>query len=341
MDGRGRQFEPLNTGATGRADARARQAPGETGTGPGRRVLQRLASLTFGALPFTRYRDPARRSRPRNALERLERQLPRFVGLWLALGFFGTTAVAGLAASGQITQFFEERGRPHHIAAQLFGFGISEIAITGLIQLREREILDAAGIDPRVALPFLNVTTARESLESLPLVHSATVRKLYPDGVVINIVEREPYALWQVDGDVYVIAMDGEVIDYFRPDPRYLPLPQVVGEGAQMRLAEYFELIDSAGALSQRIRAGTLVSERRWTLKLDNGMDVRLPENDPVKALQRLARLDAAHDLLEKDVIAIDLRMPDRVVVRLTAESWSTYEEEMRKRPLRGREVRT
>lgn len=341
MDGRGRQFEPLRAGVTGRADSRAQQAPGETGTGSGARMLQRFASLTLGALPFARYRDPARRSRPRNLLERLDRRLPRFVGLWLAIGFFGATTVTGLAASGQIAQFFEERGRPHYIAAQLFGFGISEIAITGLIQLREREILDAAGIDPRVALPFLNVAQARETLESLPLVHSATVRKLYPDGVVINIVEREPYALWQVDGDVYVIAEDGEVIDYFRPDPRYLPLPQVVGEGAQLRLAEYFQLIDSAGALSQRIRAGTLVSERRWTLKLDNGMDVRLPENQPEEALQRLARLDAEHDLLEKDVIAIDLRMPDRVVVRLTAESWATYEEEMRKRPLRGREVRT
>lgn len=324
---------------SGPADARGAQGANASGAVP--RALRRTVSLILGALPFVRHRDPARRSRPRNALERLERQLPRFVGLWLALGFFGATAITGLAASGQITSFFDERGRPHHIAAKIFGFGISEIAITGLIQLREREILDAAGIDPRVALPFLNVTQARETLESLPLVQSATVRKLYPDGVVINIVEREPFALWQVDGDVYVIASDGEVIDYFRPDPRYLPLPLVVGEGAQTRLSEYFDLIDAAGALSQRIRAGTLVSERRWTIKLDNGMDVRLPEVEPEKALQRLAGLDERHGLLEKDVIAIDLRMPDRVVVRLTAEAWSVYEEDMRKRPLRGREVRT
>ncbi len=339
MDGRGRQFEPLRAGVTGPADAREMRGTGASGAAP--RALRRMTSLVLGAIPFVRHRDPARRSRPRNALERLERQLPRFVGLWLALGFFGATAVTGLAASGQVTSYFEERGRPHHVIAKIFGFGISEIAITGLIQLREREILDAAGIDPRVALPFLNVMRARETLESLPLVHSATVRKLYPDGVVINIVEREPYALWQVDGNVYVIAMDGEVIDYFRPDPRYLPLPLVVGEGAQTRLDEYFALIRSAGALSQRIRAGTLVAERRWTIKLDNGMDVRLPEDAPGEALQRLARIDERHDLLEKDVIAIDMRMPDRVVVRLTAESWATFEEEMQKRPLRGREVRT
>ena len=115
-----------------------------------------------------------------------------FVGLWLALGFFGTTAVTGLAASGQISQFFEERGRPHHIAAQIFGFGISEIAMTGLIQLRERENPQCCGDrTPASPCPFSTSRTARESLESLPLVRSATVRKLYPDGVVINVVERE------------------------------------------------------------------------------------------------------------------------------------------------------
>lgn len=329
MDGRGRQFEPLRAGTAGPGAARS----------PERR--RRLGSLFIGAFPFARKGDPAMRARPRNAFDRLQRRLPRFIGLWLVLGFFAGTMLVGLAAGGQIAAFFEKNGRPHHLVARAFGFGISEISITGLIQLREREILQAAGIDPRVALPFLDVVQAREALESLPLVQSATVRKLYPDGVVITLTEREPFALWQVDGEIYVIAMDGEVIDYFRPDPRYLPLPLVVGERANERLEEYFALIDSAGELSQRIRAGTLVAERRWTLKLDNGMDVRLPETDPMGALARLASLERAHGLLDKDVIAIDLRMPDRVVVRLTVESWSDFEQDMKRRPLRGREVRT
>ncbi len=323
----------MNTGPAGIADSRPAPRLG--------RRIGRFGSLFIGALPFGRGGDPAMRARPRNALDRLQRRLPRFIGLWLVLGFFGLTSVVGLAAGGQIAAYFEKNGQPHHLVARAFGFGISQISISGLIQLREREILDAAGIDPRVALPFLDVVRARESLESLPLVQSAAVRKLYPDGVVITLTEREPFALWQVDGEIYVIAMDGEVIDYFRPDPRYLPLPQVVGERANERLEEYFALIDSAGALSQRIRAGTLVAERRWTLKLDNGMDVRLPERDPMGALARLAALEQEHALLDKDVIAIDLRMPDRVVVRLTAESWSDFEQDMNKRRLRGREVRT
>jgi cell division protein FtsQ len=357
MDGGGRFYESLTVGGAGGASSRVGQEPparqrasrAKTGVAgliaPGASPISllkpsaaTLGSLALGANPFRRRSD---RRRKKTLVTQIERRLPRFAGGWLLAGFFAVTALVGMSEGGQIEAFFKEHGRPHHVAARLVGFGIEEIAISGLIQLREGEILGAAGISPKVSLPFLDVALAREGLEALPLVQSASVRKLYPDGVVISIVEREPYALWQVDGEVYVISMDGEVIDLFRPDPRYVALPLVVGETANARLADYLGLIDSAGPLTQRIRAGTLVAERRWTLTLDNGMDVRLPESDPMGALQRLVDLEERHGLLEKDVIAVDLRMPDRVVVRLTEEAQAQRAEDMKKRPMRGREVRT
>jgi cell division protein FtsQ len=357
MDGGGRYVEPLTAGKSGGAASRAGAdprmrarsaktapvahgllAPGSSPTSFLKPSATTIGSLAVGANPFRRHN---KQRRSRSVVDRFERRLPRFLGTWLLAGFMAVTAVVGLSAGGQITEFFEEHGRPHHVAAKLVGLGIEEIAISGLIQLREGEILGAAGISPKISLPFLDVALAREALEALPLVQSASVRKLYPDGVVISLVEREPYALWQVDGEVYVISMDGQVIDIFRPDPRYIALPLVVGEAANDRLEDYFSLVDSAGPLTQRIRAGTLVAERRWTLKLDNGMDVRLPEIDPMGALQRLVDLEERHGLLEKDVIAIDLRMPDRVVVRLTEEAQAERTEKMKKQPMRGREVRT
>jgi cell division protein FtsQ len=359
MDGGGRFYEPLTAGQSGGAASRATALPARTKTRaraktkPGAQGLlapgsspasflkpsaATLGSLALGANPFRRNRD---QRRSRSLAARIERKLPRRLGTWLLAGFLAATTIVGMHEGGQITAFFEEHGRPHHVAAKLVGLGIEEISISGMIQLREGEILGAAGISPKVSLPFLDVALAREGLEALPLVQSASVRKLYPDGVIISLVEREPYALWQVDGEVYVISMDGEVIDIFRPDPRYVALPLVVGEAANGRLDEYFGLVDSAGPLTQRIRAGTLVAERRWTLKLDNGMDVRLPETDPMGALQRLVDLEERHGLLEKDVIAIDLRMPDRVVVRLTEEAQAERAEKMKKLPMRGREVRT
>jgi len=323
MDGGGRLFESLTAGSSGGATPRAGARDG---------FKARVDALS-AALPSA--------FRRRGPMARLERRLPRFAGTILAVAFFATTAIAGLSAGGQLDAYFEENGAPRDVAARALGFGVETVTISGIARLRATEVLAAAGIDPRSSLPFLDAEVAREDLEALPLVRSASVRKLFPDQVTIGLVEREPYALWQVDGQIYVISVDGEVIDMFSDDPRYAALPHVVGEGANTRLEDYFAIVDAAGPLRARIRAGTLVAERRWTLKLDTGLDVRLPERDPMAALERLVALEARHALLEKDIIAVDLRLPDRVVVRLTEQAAADRAEEMKDRPLRGRGVRT
>jgi len=117
-----------------------------------------------------------------------------------------------------------------------------------------------------------------------------------------------------------MVAADVKVIDKM-DDGRFAYLPLVVGADANNRAAEYLAIRSKAGAFAQHIRAATLVSGRRWNLKLDNGMDVRLPETKPEAAVQRLVSLESDYRILEKDVLAIDLRQPDRVTMRLTEEA--------------------
>jgi cell division protein FtsQ len=132
-----------------------------------------------------------------------------------------------------------------------------------------------------------------------------------------------------------VIAADGTVIDRTLRD-RHQSLPFVVGEGANERLAEYLAILAAAGPLRERIRAGTLVSDRRWTLKLDNGLDVRLPDDDVAGALRRLEKLEREGKILERDVLAIDLRQPDRVTLRLSEEAAAARAELLKKKPGKG-----
>jgi cell division protein FtsQ len=186
-----------------------------------------------------------------------------------------------------------------------------------------------------VSLPFLGAVDVRTKLEALPLVRSAGVRKLFPNEVVINLVERQPYALWQKDGELFVVSADGTAIDKLR-DQRFASLPLVVGPGANARAAEYAAILDAAGPLRSRIRAGMLISGRRWNLKMANGIDIRLPEEGATDAVARLARLERDQNLLEKDVLAIDLRIPDRTVVRLTEEAASAHADAIKKKPVRG-----
>ncbi len=278
--------------------------------------------------------------RRRSAGVPIEQRIPRFLGSGLTLAFFSAVIGYGLWQGGHIDGFIRAHGEPHHALARAVGLSLDQVTISGISQIGENEVLAAAGLDVKVSLAFLDVNDLRERLERVPMIKSATVRKLYPNELVITLTEREAHAIWQNNGELFVIASDGTVIDLMQ-DERYLDLPFVVGEGANARSKDYLALLEAAGPLKQRIRAGTLVAGRRWTLKMDNGMDVRLPESGAADALARLVKLEHEQKILEKDVLAVDLRMADRVVVRLTEEAALARAEALKKKPMRGKGVDT
>ncbi|TDX63191.1 cell division protein FtsQ [Methylosinus sp. sav-2] len=267
-----------------------------------------------------RVRPPAAAA-PRAERGRLSRlaALPGIGTAALAL-LFGGVGFAGVAHNGGYAEFVARNGAPRDIVARALGFSIEVVTISGLGELSEGDVLAASGVKPTHSLLFLDAETIRERLTALPLVESARVLKLYPDRLIIALEGRRPFALWQRDGKLSVVAADGVVIDEMR-DERFLGLPFVVGEGAEKRLDEYMRLLEAAGDLKSRVRAGILVSGRRWSLDMTNGVEVKLPEQDPEAALAVLQRLQREARILDKDVISIDLRAPGRVAARLSEEA--------------------
>ncbi len=247
------------------------------------------------------------------------------VGLGLTLCLFVAVGAYGVGANGQYAQFLRDYGRPRDMVARALGFGIGAITIQGQKGLAEQQILDAAGIDPHQSLMFLDAADVRARLMALPLVKNANVRKFFPNRLVIEIIGRQPYGLWQKDGVVQIIAADGAPIDELR-DAKFASLPFVVGEGANLRIDEFVGLLDAAGDLREKIRAGILVSQRRWTLKMASGVEAMLPEVDPQAAVRQLAQLEREGHVVEKDVVSLDLRVPGKLYVRLTEEAAAARE---------------
>ncbi len=262
----------------------------------------------------------------------------RGAGSLATLAFIGLVGTAGWFLGGHHETMRQGHGAVRDIAARSFGFPIRIVDVSGVTELGKDEILAASGMAPSGSLLFLDVAQVRANLKMLPLVAEATVRKLYPDRVSIQIVEREPFALWQHDGAVNVVSADGTVIDGMR-EKRYLKLPHVVGHGAQRRVKEYAALLDQVPEFRSEIRAGILVSERRWNLKLNNGIDIKLPESQPIAALKNLIRLDREAKVLSRDIIAVDLRIEGRVGFRLTEEAAAARIADFAKRlpKIRGR----
>jgi cell division protein FtsQ len=272
-------------------------------------------------------------------LQRLMTQPPRGLGLALTMALFGTAILYGAKTGPVWPQLEATYGAPPDMAANFLGFRIATVAVTGQHELTDQQIFAAAGVTGTSSLLFLDAEEAREGLERLPLVKSAQVRKLFPDTLSVTIEERKPYALWQRDGAVTLIAEDGTVIEP-TIDQRFADLPLVVGEGADKRAHEIVAILAGMPAMEARVKGATLVSQRRWNLTLDNGVIVRLPEEDPGKALRNLAILERDANVLEKDILAIDMRLPDRAAFRLSEQTAAARAEALvKKAPKKGSHV--
>jgi cell division protein FtsQ len=191
----------------------------------------------------------------------------------------------------------------------------------------------------RASLLLLDADAARTRLLENPWIADAAVLKLYPDRLQITITERRAFALWQQDRRIGVIAADGTLLEPFVED-RYVRLPLVVGRGAERRAKDFLAILDRYPDIRSQLRASIMVADRRWNLRLKNGIDVRLPETNVEQALDRLVALDREKKILSRDVLAIDLRLPDRVTVRLSDAAAAAREEALKdKRKKKGGEA--
>jgi cell division protein FtsQ len=141
-----------------------------------------------------------------------------------------------------------------------------------------------------------------------------------PGTILIRIIERRPFARWQIDGRTVLIDRDGKVLEEGAPVD-FRQLRRVVGPGAADHASELFDTLTAEPALFARVRDATRVRDRRWDIELDNGVIVYLPEQAAEVAWRHLAIMDREQRLLEKAVISIDLRLPDRTVLRLSPEA--------------------
>jgi cell division protein FtsQ len=257
---------------------------------------------------------------------RLDRPTPHKFDIALTIFVLLGAALLGSERGGQLDGVEAQMARTGDWLARSVGLGVAVVTVSGATHMSEPRILAIAGIDASRSLPLFDVAQAKARLEADPLVKQASVRKLYPNQIVIEIVERTPYAVWQKDGDVSAIAADGAPIDEVS-DSRYADLPFVVGEGANGRVREYVQLLDAMNELKPRVEAGVLVDQRRWNLRLKSGVDVKLPEDNPQTAVAELLTLQRQSRILEKDALALDFRVPGRVFVRLTEDAVAAWAE--------------
>jgi cell division protein FtsQ len=256
-------------------------------------------------------------------------KVPRGVGSSAAAMLLLASASYGAVKGGHVPQIIENAQDLCDAAANRLGFRISEVALDGEHEVVRDEILMLAGITDRSSLLFLDAARTRARLLANPWIADATILKLYPDRLRIEIKERKPFALWQKDGRVALIAADGTVLEAAVP-PRFDRLPRVVGKGAGQSAQDFLALLARYPMIAQMTEASVLVAERRWNLHLKGGLEILLPEGEAEQALRILIDLDRSDKLLSRDIVAVDLRLPDRVTVRQSDSAAAAREQALK-----------
>jgi cell division protein FtsQ len=294
-----------------------------------------LKAAAVGAVVLLREWLGRGRVRARPALDRappnrfilaLERYLPHRAGVSLTVLMLLGSAGFGIVKGGHVDELTQALSDTRNALANSAGFRITTVAINGRKQLSQDEVLAIGGVNGRSSLLFLDAATVRDKLKANPWIADATILKLYPGRLQINITERSAFALWQEDGRLSVIADDGAVLEPY-VSRRFVTLPLVVGKGADIRAKDFLALLDRYPQVRAVTKAAIFVGERRWNLRLKDGLDVRLPESDVGNALAALSKLDKEEKLFSRDIVAIDMRLPDRLTVQLSEDAAKAREE--------------
>lgn len=200
------------------------------------------------------------------------------------------------------------------------GLRVRSVVVEGRGNTPEPLLRAAIGVEPGDPILGVPLAALRARLESLAWVQQAVVERHLPGTIVVRLSERRPFAVWQNQGRFALIDRAGrEVADEGVANFKTLPL--VVGVDAPAHAAAMLDLLDKYPPIRARLAALVRVGGRRWNLRLANGADVFLPEGHEAEALARLARLQSDHALLDRPFAAVDLRAPDRLVLRPRPEA--------------------
>ena len=239
--------------------------------------------------------------------------IPAHTGTVSAVAFLAATGFYGMSLGGHSQNVAQA-------TTAAAGFAIEDVKVSGNDETSEIEILQLLGLDGTTSLVALDVAAARENLAKLPWVENVEVRKIYPKTIEVRLKERQAYGIWQHGTELSLIEKNGSVIAPLR-DNKFSNLPLFVGRDAETAASSFETQFADWPELRDRVKAYVRVAGRRWDLHLKNGIIVRLPERNVARALQMLSTMQAEHQLLDRDIAAVDMRLEDRTAVQLTPEA--------------------
>jgi cell division protein FtsQ len=201
------------------------------------------------------------------------------------------------------------------------GFTLRRVEIKGAHRVSRLAIYNVAFDQDSMAMPLVDIRATRERLLRFGWIREARVSRRLPDTLVIDVIERQPVAIWQNNQQLSLIDAEGVVLEPVRVDTRP-DLPQIIGPQANRQMAGLTALLRAAPRLRPLVRYATWVGQRRWDIRFQSGELLTLPEGEDEarRAITRFAMMDQQDPLLGRGFARIDMRDPRRTYVRISRE---------------------
>jgi cell division protein FtsQ len=198
------------------------------------------------------------------------------------------------------------------------GFEVKRVEVTGVNRIDELKVYEITLAQKDRSMLLVDIDEVREDLLSNGWIKDARISRRLPDTLIVDIVEREPVAVWQNQGKLSLIDKTGypleEIVKEEIPD-----LPVIVGKKANLKFSQLDSLLDVAPALRPMVTGASWIGNRRWDLEFDSGETLALPEGEETAsaALLNFARMDGINRLLGRGVVHFDLRDAERAYLRM------------------------
>jgi len=280
----------------------------------------------------TRSRRSSRKQPRWSIVERVGRMLTwhRDAPAWQRRLAMTAAAVAVVAVFVGVTNWIIRANIPGRIAASVneatksatlgMGFAVREVYVADRSKTPQDELLKALGTRIGDPILYFDAATARRRLLEIGWIDDARIERRLPDRIIVVLKERTPIAIWQHQRKFLLVDRSGAVIG---PKERgeYANLKIIIGEDAPKHAAELMAMLDREPAMMERVTHATWVSDRQWTIRIENAIDVKLPADSPEAAWQKLVDMERDYRVLKRDISSVDLRVPDKISVRVNGKS--------------------
>lgn len=268
----------------------------------------------------TRRNSPARKVKRTSVIDRALRAMPisdKHVQNGLTIGLVGVFLLATFAVA-HYSGFNAEVGERMAKAASDAGFEVDRVEVVGVDRIDQLKVYEVALSQKDRSMLSVDLDEVRDELLKNGWIKDARVSRRLPDTLVVDIVEREPVAIWQQEKKYSLVDESGweleNVARNAMPD-----LPVIAGNKANAQVGALMRLLDAAPALKPQVTGATWIGNRRWDLRFESGETLALPEgrDTAAAALTDFARMDGVNRLLGRGIVHFDLRDSERAYLRM------------------------